>query len=154
MYQFTSLTLICATSPFVRSSLSKLDYLLTHPWLCCHSQSFSSNYHNTHCIILPNPLHSLFTLGRTSFSFLSWHNLVEDLQKHHPSTWSYSIIDKLMDGPPTPHNKLQPCQDTQNTSISTTFPDVPHSSSITTITAIYFTINTTIHTFTKVHQNT
>ena len=37
-------------------------------------------------------------------------NLNEDLQKHHPPTQPYIIIDELLDGPPTPHTKYQPHQ--------------------------------------------
>ena len=93
--------------------------------------------------------------GESDDEFLGC-NLKEDLQKHHPPTRPFPIIDEQIYGPPTPHSKYQPYQSYTNTSISTTLPDVPHSSSIITTTTTYSTINTTIpkEYFTTSHQNT
>ena len=83
------------------------------------------------------------TGGESDDEFLQC-NLEEDLQKPHPPTRPFSIIDEQIYGLPTPHSKYQPYQSYTNTNISTTIPGVPHSSSITTTTATYSTINTAI----------
>lgn len=62
--------------------------------------------------------------GELDYDELLGCNL-EDLQKNHPPTQQYSIMNEVMDGPPTNHNKYQPYQLYTNTNIYITFPDVP-----------------------------
>ena len=72
-------------------------------------------------------------------------NLEEDLDTTKP----YSIIDELMDGPPTHHTKYQH----STFQHSTTFSNVSHSLSTMTTTTKHSTINTTSPTPTASHND-
>ena len=74
-----------------------------------------------------------------------------DLQEDLDTKKRYSIIDELMDGPPTHHTKYQ---HSTNTTTSTIFSTVSHPLSTRNTTTTHSTINTTSFTPTAGHNDT